>query len=118
MKNDMVIIESPFRGDTERNTLYARRAMLDCIIRGEAPLCFHLLYPQCLKDADAFERELGFRLSFKWHALADLLVVYQDYGISGGMNIAISKWQRLDAPIEYRNIGVNNEDNSNLNLNP
>jgi hypothetical protein len=49
------IIESPFRSSSgfpplawwqgSMNRVYARHAMLDCPLRGEAPLASHLLYP-------------------------------------------------------------------------
>lgn len=100
----LVILESPFAGQVTRNIIYARRAMLDSIHRRESPIAFHLLYPQVLRDADVFERELGFRASFKWHKHADLMAVYQDYGISGGMQLAIDSFI---GRIEYRNIGQN-----------
>ena len=37
----------------------ARRAMLDCLKRGEAPFASHLLYTQALDDSDAAHRKLG-----------------------------------------------------------
>ena len=103
----LVSIESPYAGDTERNITYAKRAMLDCIGRGEAPFASHLLYPQVLDDNDLIQRESGFACSFAWIQWADILVVYKDYGISPGMVRAIDYAIDSDIAIEYRSIGPN-----------
>ena len=42
----LVILESPFAGDVKRNTAYARAALRDSLLRGEAPIASHLLYTQ------------------------------------------------------------------------
>ncbi len=41
-----VILESPYAGDIERNIAYARAAVNDSLIHGEAPIASHLLYTQ------------------------------------------------------------------------
>lgn len=42
----LVIIESPFAGNVRENILYARMAVRDSLLRGEAPIASHLLYTQ------------------------------------------------------------------------
>ena len=42
----LVIFESPYAGDVEANTEYARRCVRDSLMRGEAPIASHLLYTQ------------------------------------------------------------------------
>lgn len=42
----LVIIESPYAGDVDRNLEYLRAAMRDCLKRGEAPFASHALYTQ------------------------------------------------------------------------
>ena len=44
----LMIVESPYAGDMEANTEYARDACatLDSLMRGEAPIASHLLYTQ------------------------------------------------------------------------
>lgn len=42
----LVVVESPYAGDVKRNEEYARRAMADCLARGEAPFASHLLWPR------------------------------------------------------------------------
>lgn len=48
MIRPLVIIESPYAGDVARNVKYARLALCDSIARGEAPIAFHLVYPETL----------------------------------------------------------------------
>ena len=45
-----VILESPFKGPTESNLEYAKKAMKDSISRGESPIAFHLLYSEILDE--------------------------------------------------------------------
>lgn len=90
-----VIIESPFgtnpdgsRADiptVDRNIEYAQRAMLWCLRKGWAPYGSHLLYPQCLNDATPAERELGITAGFAWGKVAQMVIVFGDYGITPGM---------------------------------
>lgn len=60
------IIESPFAGDVETHLTYGRRAMKDCLDRGEAPYASHLLYTQSgiLDDTVPAERELGMKACY------------------------------------------------------
>lgn len=86
-----VIIESPYAGHIERNAAYARACMLDCLERGEAPFASHLLYTQVLRDEEPEERAQGIEAGLAWHVCADRVAVYEDLGISGGMQIAIDR---------------------------
>lgn len=84
---ELVIIESPFSGDTKKNLVYVRKCMRDCFIRGEYPFASHLLYTQSgiLDDYVAGERQLGIRAGLSWGKKASKTVVYTDLGISSGM---------------------------------
>ena len=42
----LVIIESPYMGDVQRNIAYAQQCMGDSLKRGEAQFASHLLYTQ------------------------------------------------------------------------
>lgn len=101
-----VIVESPYAGDVEGNVEYARAALKDCLMRGEAPLASHLLYTQkgVLDDEDPKERRLGMEAGFEWTRFADAVVVYVDRGESHGMRLGIARGERLGLPIEYRSI--------------
>lgn len=82
-----VLIESPLKGDYEANREYARRCMRDSLKRGEAPLASHLLYDQTgiLDDRFDSDRRRGMQAGFTWGAMAELVAVYIDLGISDGM---------------------------------
>lgn len=88
-----------------RNTYYARAAILDCLLRGEAPYASHLLYTQVLDDDDEERRrgmEAGIELSHLLLLDEDAQhVFYDELGISGGMKAAAAKLYPGDAPPRY-----------------
>ncbi len=108
MKIKLVLIESPFAGDTKRNTRYARLCLEDSLYRDEAPFASHLLYPQVLTeaedDSDPQERALGIRAGIAWGQKADLVAVYTDLGITEGMKKGIAAWKNRGILIEYRTL--------------
>ena len=70
-----VVLESPYAGDTARNVAYARRAILDCISRGESPIASHLLFPTFILDDNVeASRKLGIELGLAWHHVCDAVV--------------------------------------------
>lgn len=96
-----VIIESPYAGDVERNLRYLRACMADCLKRGEAPFASHGLYTQpgaCLHA----------QLAFRWDGVvqhAEATVVYQDLGITEGMDVGIGRAMRWGRTVEFRMLG-------------
>ncbi len=102
----LVIVESPYAGDVEKNTRYARAALRDCLLRGEAPLASHLLYtqPGVLNDDIPAERAQGIEAGLEWGDLADATVVYTDLGTSPGMMYGIERAQHAHRAIEYRTL--------------
>lgn len=107
-----VVIESPFAGETpeerEENIRYARAAMRDCLMRGEAPFASHLLYTQdgVLDDDDPIDRSMGIAAGLQWHHVADKVVVYVDRGISPGMEQGIQHAIRSGRRIEHRSLVI------------
>ena len=103
-----VIIESPFAADTAAgvrlNERYARAAMLDSLRRGEAPFASHLLYTQVLDDRDERERRLGMRAGWEWMHAAEMVVVYNDRGVSPGMARGVERALRCGVPTETRQV--------------
>lgn len=103
-----VILESPFAGqgatsqDIEHNQAYARKAMLDSLRRGEAPMLSHLLYTQVLDDTVPEDRQLGIAAGLAWGTVAEATVVYADRGISSGMVQGIRRAQEEGRPVEVR----------------
>lgn len=101
---ELVILESPFAGDVERNRAYAIEAMRDSLMRGEAPFVSHLLYTEALDDTVQSERQLGIEAGLAIGRHAVKTVVYQDLGISSGMKYGVERAESEGRPIEYRSI--------------
>lgn len=101
-----VILESPYAGDIERNLRYARAALRDSLMRGEAPLASHLLYTQSgvLRDEVAGERAQGMAAGFAWLGLAEAVVVYTDLGYSQGMLEGVARVKALGRLVEFRHV--------------
>lgn len=102
----LVLIESPYAGDVEANLTYLRAAMRDCLLRGEAPFASHALYTQAgvLDDTLPAERALGIEAGLCWGARAAKTVVYQDRGISAGMQYGIDRARKERREVEFRSI--------------
>lgn len=105
----LVILESPYAGDIDKNTRYARKCMADCFKKGEAPYASHLLYtqPHVLNDLIPEERKLGIEAGLLWGEKAEKTVVYCDLGMSTGMKMGIERAEKANRPIEYRYLGEN-----------
>jgi hypothetical protein len=101
-----VILESPYAGDVDSNIEYARKAMRDSLLRGEAPMASHLLYTQpfVLDDNDANERQLGIDAGLMWGPVAEATVVYADRGVSRGMKFGMDRAVSEGRPVEMRYI--------------
>jgi hypothetical protein len=108
MRRRLVILESPFAGDIERNVAYARRCIRDSLIRGEAPIASHLLYtqPGILRDDVAMERALGIAAGVEWYRVAEACVLYEDLGHSSGMIQGMNRASQHGVPVEFRSIGA------------
>jgi hypothetical protein len=104
-----VQLESPFRGETETEAMefeqYALKALAHSLSIGEAPFASHLLYTRVLDDRDAQQRRQGIEAGLLWGEAAEATVVYQDYGISEGMEQGIERARAANRPIQYRRIG-------------
>ncbi len=102
----LVILESPYAGNTEENIAYAKRAVSDCLKRGEAPIASHLLFtqPGILEDSNPEERKLGIAVGHAWIGVADCMVVYIDRGVSKGMIQGILEAQHHSTPVEFRTL--------------
>ena len=102
----LVIIESPYAGNTERNIAYARAALRDSLMRGEAPIASHLLYtqPGVLLDDVPEDRRLGIEAGLAWGRVAELTAVYVDLGQSAGMDFGVRRAMSECRPVEYRSI--------------
>lgn len=104
----LVVIESPFRGGGAEAIAYAKRAVHDALMRGEAPIASHLLFtqPGILDDEVPGERALGIEAGLAWYRVAQACVVYVDLGISAGMRQGLERARGHGVPIEMRKIGT------------
>lgn len=101
-----VIIESPYKANGD-NTVrdhiyYARRCVLDSVLRGESPIASHLLLPQVLDDNIPSERQMGIAAGLAWRPVADLSTFYTDYGWSTGMLDALGSCIAEGLPYNIR----------------
>lgn len=108
-----VDVESPYAGASEaevrQNILYARACSRDCVLRGETPFASHLFFtqPGILDDKVPTEREQGIGAG---KAIIEALpgivtVVYEDLGISRGMQFGIDRANEVGRKIEFRKLG-------------
>ncbi|MEK6266423.1 MAG: hypothetical protein N2B06_16885 [Clostridium sp.] len=117
IKFKRVILESPYKGNIQRNLEYGRRALRDSLSRGEAPIASHLLYTQegVLNDDIQDERKWGIDAGLSWKEVADIHVFYIDYGISQGMTYGMDYAKSHNIIIEMRKIGENTSINNQKN---
>lgn len=109
-KQRIVQFESPFGApDADGivlNVAYALIGMRDSLLRGEAPFASHLLYTQMLDDEKPDERKMGIMAGLAIGSHADATVVYEDLGISRGMQLGIDHAEELGRPVERRRLYV------------
>ncbi len=106
----LVILESPYAAPTQEgidaNVEYARACVRDSLARGEAPIASHLLYtqPGVLRDEIQHERQWGIDAGLAWRDVSDGTVVYDDRGISRGMEYGIAAARVAGKTVEFRSI--------------
>jgi len=86
--------------------IYACKCVIDCLGRDESPFASHLIFTQMLDDNISEHRQLGMEAGFTWYSVADYCVVYNNYGISEGMQKGIIKAEQAGLRIHYRKIHV------------
>ncbi len=107
-----VDVESPYYAPTREgiilNIRYARAAVHDCLLRGETPYASHLFFTQTgiLDDNIVAERDLGIRAGKEIiEKLGATTAVYEDLGISRGMQFGIDAAVKSGRPVERRKLG-------------
>lgn len=122
----LVIVESPFAGRAPkwmarwlpplallvaavvrwRNVRYARAAVRDCVLRGEAPIASHLLFtqPGILRDHVPEERNAGIEAGLAWGRVACATVAYCDRGISRGMELGMERCASEGRTLKLRSL--------------
>lgn len=102
----LVILESPYAGEVEKNIDYARACVRDSLSRGEAPIASHLLYtqPGILDDLIPDERKWGIDAGLAWRNVSEGSVVYTDRGTSSGMTYGIKAALAAGKYVEFRSL--------------
>jgi hypothetical protein len=107
LQREIVIIESPFAGDSERNLLYLKRALRDSWDRGECPFASHGFFPTFLDENNPEERSVGIAAGYQFWKIARRIVFYIDYNWSPGMAAACTRACAQAFEIHLRTIGKN-----------
>lgn len=102
----LVILESPYAGNVERNLAYGRACLADCLQRDESPIASHLLLtqPGVLDDNDPAQRSRGIDAGHAWLSAADAMVVYIDHGVTPGMQRGVELARLMNMPVEFRSL--------------
>ena len=93
----IVYVCSPYSGDIEANTEYARKACRHVVDSGYIPIAPHLLLPQFMSEET--ERELAMLMNRRILRWCDELWVFGNR-ISAGMKSEISQAEFWRIPIE------------------
>lgn len=96
----LIYVASPYAGDIDKNTEFARKACRHVMNEGHAFFAPHLLYPQLLNDANPYERQAGLDMGLAVLKKCDELWVCGDR-ISSGMQAEIDLAKQLGIPIRY-----------------
>jgi hypothetical protein len=105
-KRKIVFVCSPLaRSTAAEDTDYARAAVRDSLLRGESPVCPHLLYPLALDDSTE-HRQLGMAAGFALLEGCSVLALYVDRGIGRGMRMLLDQAKGLALTIERRRLGA------------
>lgn len=92
-----IYVASPYAGDIEKNTKFAKKACRHVMNAGHAFFCPHLLYPNILKESCPAERQLGLDMGLAMLDSCDELWCYGDH-ISQGMMAEIEQALKLKIP--------------------
>lgn len=92
-----IYVASPYAGDIEKNTEFAKDACRFALEQGHAFFCPHLLYPNVLDEHNPNERQLGLDMGIAMLESCDELWCFGDC-ISHGMMMEISEAEKLNIP--------------------
>ncbi|MDD3229228.1 MAG: DUF4406 domain-containing protein [Oscillospiraceae bacterium] len=92
-----IYVASPYAGDAERNTEFAKQACRHVMNEGHAFFAPHLLYPSILDDSQPHQRQAGLTMGLAMLSACDELWCYGEH-ISHGMMLEIEEAARLGIP--------------------
>jgi hypothetical protein len=113
----MVMLETPYSGNVDRNLRYLMLCGFDAYARGEMPVATHAFmttHPAALhyyvsdyaKEWDVYSREEAIARGQVLRRRCDLTVVYADLGMSTGMKAAVHYCQQHGLPYEVRHLDI------------
>ena len=102
-----IFVSSPLAGDYENNIKNAQKYCREVLLQGYMPLAPHVYYTNFLEENNEVERQLGMDMGLRWLAECDEIWVFNQNGISKGMQVEIDMATKLNIPIKYM------EDNKN-----
>lgn len=94
----LVYVASPYAGDIEQNTEFAREACRFVMNEGHAFFAPHLLFPQVLDDSKPAERTLGLAMGKATLPKCDELWAFGDF-LSPGMMGEIELAEKNNIPV-------------------
>ena len=92
-----IYVASPYAGDIEKNTEFAKNACRFVMNQGHAFFCPHLLYPNILDENNHKERQLGLDMGLVMLESCDELWCFGER-ISHGMMAEIEEAEKLGIP--------------------
>ena len=95
MQNNLVYICSPYRGEVERNVVYARQLTRTAIDNSFVPITPHLYLTQVLTEENPLERRKGMAAGLELLKICKYILVGTKYGVSSGMKEEI--WEAKKA---------------------
>lgn len=94
----LIYVASPYAGDIEKNTEFAKEACRHVMNEGHAFFAPHLLYPAILDEQQPEQRQRGLDMGLAMLPRCDELWCYGGR-ISFGMHLEIEEAGRLGIPI-------------------
>ena len=93
----LIYVASPYAGDIEKNTEFAKRACRHAMGEGHVFFAPHLLYPQLLDDSNPQERQAGLDMGLVMLTTCDELWCFGER-ISQGMMAEIEEAHKSNIP--------------------
>ena len=94
MKNNLIYICSPYRGDVKRNKEYARYLTRIALNNGFVPVTVHLYLTEVTDEDNPEEREKGMAAGLEILRICKYILIGDRYGISSGMKDEIWNAQK------------------------
>lgn len=94
----VIYVASPYAGDIEQNTAFAKEACRHVMNEGHAFFAPHLLYPNLLRESEPAERQAGLDMGIAMLSHCDELWCYGDRS-SYGMHLEIEEARRIGLPV-------------------